>query len=56
VATWAEFAAAAPELAELGHERFMRSEIILLGSIRRDGTPRISPVESDIVDGELMAA
>jgi hypothetical protein len=53
--TWAEFAAAAPELAADGLARFMRSEIILLGSIRKDGTPRISPVESDIVDGELMA-
>jgi len=55
VATWAEFVASAPELAATGLERMTRSEIILLGSIRRDGTPRISPVESDIVDGELMA-
>ena len=34
----------------------MRSEIVLVGSIRRDGSSRISPVESDIVDGELMAS
>lgn len=27
----------------------------MIGSIRKDGTPRISPVEADIVDGELMA-
>jgi hypothetical protein len=33
----------------------MRLEIVLIGSVRRDGSPRISPVESDIVDGELMA-
>jgi hypothetical protein len=52
---WTEFTAAAPDLAAAGLERFMRSEIILLGSIRKDGSPRISPVESDIVDGELMA-
>lgn len=52
---WAEFAAAAPELAATGLERFMRSEIVLVGSMRKDGSPRISPVESDIVDGELMA-
>ena len=55
MATWAEFAAAAADLAAAGHARFMRSEIILLGSIRKDGSPRISPVESDVVDGELMA-
>jgi hypothetical protein len=53
--TWAEFAAAAPDLAATGLERFMRSEIVLIGSARKDGSPRISPVESDIVDGELMA-
>jgi hypothetical protein len=53
--TWSEFADAAPEFAAAGLERFMRSEIILLGSIRKDGSPRISPVEADVVDGELMA-
>ena len=53
--TWNEFTAAAPDFAAAGLERFMRSEIILLGSIRKDGSPRISPVEADVVDGELMA-
>ena len=53
--SWAGFADAAPDLAAAGLERFMRSEIVLIGSIRKDGSPRISPVESDIVDGELMA-
>ena len=53
--SWAEFAAAVPDLAAMGLERFMRSEIVLVGSIRKDGSPRISPVECDIVDGELMA-
>lgn len=55
MASWSEFAAAAPDLAAAGLERFTRSEIILLGSVRKDGSPRISPVESDLVDGELMA-
>ena len=55
VVTWAEFAEAAPDLAAVGLERIKRSEIVLVGSLRRDGSPRISPVESDIVDGELMA-
>ena len=54
MATWAEFAEAAPELAALGLERFNRSQLILLGSVRKDGSSRISPVEPDIVDGELM--
>lgn len=53
--TWNEFAAAAPDLAADGLERIMRSEVVLIGSIRKDGSPRISPCEADIVDGELMA-
>ncbi|HEY5639003.1 MAG TPA: hypothetical protein VIW01_03040, partial [Dehalococcoidia bacterium] len=49
-----EFARAAPELAKAGEERFERWGLILLGSMRKDGTPRISPVEPLIVGGELM--
>lgn len=51
---WTEFAQAAPELARAGEERFERWGLILLGSVRKDGTPRISPVEPLIVGGELM--
>ena len=51
---WEEFAAAAPELAELGRERLNRTNLCLVGTLRRDGSPRISPVEPDIVDGDLM--
>jgi hypothetical protein len=43
---WDEFAAACPELASLGEER--------LGTLRKNGYPRISPVEPDFVDGRLM--
>ena len=51
---WSEFAEAAPDLAKAGEERFERWGLILLGSVRKDGTPRISPVEPLIVGGELM--
>ncbi len=51
---WNEFAQAAPDLAQAGEERFERWGLILLGSVRKDGTPRISPVEPLIVDGELL--
>lgn len=50
---WADFEAAAPELASLGRERFERPGFALVGTIRRDGTPRISPVEVRFVHGEL---
>ena len=51
---WAEFEHAVPELAALGRERFARAGIVLVGTIRTDGTPRISPVEFYVVEGELM--
>jgi hypothetical protein len=51
---WGEFSRAAPELAALGEERFERTGLSLVGTITRDGHPRISPVEPYIVDGELL--
>jgi hypothetical protein len=53
MSTWAEFEQAAPELAAAGRERIERHGFMLLGTIRRDGTPRISPVEVRIVEGRL---
>ena len=51
---WAEFAAAAPELAELGEQRLRSRELCLVGTLRRNGWPRISPVEPEFVGDELM--
>jgi len=51
---WDEFAGECPELAALGEERLSRHQLCLIGTIRRDGRPRISPVEPDFVGGELM--
>src|SRR5919198_2179768 len=51
---WGEFRQAASELAALGQERFERNGLALVGTITRDGHPRISPVEPYIVEGELM--
>jgi len=52
---WDEFAAAAPELAELGEERLRGREPLPRGGrSARTGWPRISPVEPEFVDGELM--
>lgn len=51
---WDEFAKAAPELAVLGLERFEKTGVCLIGTLRKDGSPRISPIEPFIVRGELM--
>jgi hypothetical protein len=51
--TWAEFDQAAGELADLARERFEGAGLVLLGSMRKDGWPRISPVECQIFEGQL---
>src|SRR5436309_3166786 len=50
---WQDFEEAAPELAALGRERIERPGFVLVGTIRRDGTPRISPVGAGIMEGHL---
>jgi hypothetical protein len=51
---WGEFETAAPELARLGRERFEATHVALLGTIRKDGSPRISPVEPYFVRDHLL--
>ena len=51
---WDEFATAVPELAALGEQRLREKELCLVGTLRKNGWPRISPVEPEFVDGELM--
>ena len=42
-----------PELAERGEQLLLDPGVVLVGTVRRDGTPRISPVEPLLLDGEL---
>jgi len=51
---WEQFKAAAPELAELGEERFRAKELCMVGTLRKNGFPRISPCELDFTAGELF--
>jgi hypothetical protein len=51
--TWGAFAAAAPALAATGLARFEATGLSLIGTLRRDGSPRISAVEPFIFEGEL---
>ena len=50
---WSKFAEAAPDLARWGEERMKATGLALVGTVRKDGLPRISPVEPLIVDGQL---
>ena len=53
VASWSEFEAAAPELAERVRARLDAHTHKTLATLRRDGSPRISGSETNLVDGEL---
>lgn len=51
---WQTFAETCPEIAALGEERLKKAELCMVGTLRRDGSPRISPCELDFVDDDLM--
>jgi dipeptidyl aminopeptidase/acylaminoacyl peptidase len=55
--TWAEFEAAAPEIAAEGRRLFGRDGIdqALLATVRDDAPPRIHPIYLAIADGRLVA-
>ena len=52
--SWSDLVAGAPELAREGWARFERTHVAMLGTIREDGTPRISPVEPFVIEGQLV--
>jgi len=51
---WQEFLTACPEFGELADARFRTDELVILGTVSRDGWPRLSPCELDITAGELF--
>jgi hypothetical protein len=53
MATWTEFSAEAPEIAELAERRLAATGLMMIATLRRDGFPRISPLEPVIADGRL---
>jgi hypothetical protein len=52
--SWSALQAGAPGLAREGWARFERTHVALLGTLREDGTPRISPVEPFVIEGQLV--
>jgi hypothetical protein len=52
--TWCDLEQAAPEIARLGRERLDQARVALLGTVRADGSPRISPVEPYLSQGKLL--
>jgi Pyridoxamine 5'-phosphate oxidase len=52
--SWRDLEPAAPEIARLGMARLNSARMALLGTLRRDGSPRISPIEPYLADGQLL--
>jgi hypothetical protein len=52
--TWRELEAAAPMIGRRGRERLDAVRVAMLGTLREDGSPRISPVEPYFAEGELL--
>ena len=52
--SWRDLEAEAPTLAREGWARFERTRVALLGTVRADGSPRISPVEPYLIQGQIV--
>lgn len=50
---WTELETAQPRLGALGRRCLIHPGVVLVVTIRRDGTPRLSPVEPYVMDGNL---
>jgi hypothetical protein len=51
---WDELESRQPRLAALAQQRLIDPGVLLVVTIRRDGTPRLSPVEPFVMEGRLM--
>ncbi|MEO6397276.1 MAG: pyridoxamine 5'-phosphate oxidase family protein [Tepidiformaceae bacterium] len=54
MASWQQFEQESPELAALAEQRFSAYDLVMLGTLRKDGSPRITPIEYTFFDGELV--
>jgi Pyridoxamine 5'-phosphate oxidase len=54
MSTWAEFEESAPELARFGAQR-MTERVMYLGTVRKDGYPRVHPFTPFLSSGRLFA-
>ena len=52
--SWSELQQQSPELAKLAEERFGATELVMLGTLRKDGFPRISPIEFTYWEGDFV--
>jgi hypothetical protein len=53
VISWAEFLRSAPDLGAVAERRIEQVGLVLVGTVRANGWPRISPVEPLVVGDDL---
>ena len=53
MATWEDVTTAAPELAKAARELFEAHTHLTIATLRKDGSPRISGIECQFIEGEL---
>ena len=51
---WQELGDRQPRLAGVAHTRLIEPGVLLVATVRRDGTPRLSPVKPFVIEGDLM--
>jgi hypothetical protein len=52
--SWRDLTEGGPDISRLGRERLDHARVALLATLRPDGSPRISPIEPFIAEGELL--
>ncbi|MBM7783372.1 pyridoxamine 5'-phosphate oxidase family protein [Tenggerimyces flavus] len=50
---WNDLARGQPTLAALAHDKLVKPGVLLVGTVRKDGSARVSGVEPLVLDGEL---
>ena len=53
---WDAFEDACPEIGGLARARFEHDQLVMLGTIRLDGSPRVTPNECDFGEGRLFVS
>jgi hypothetical protein len=53
---WDKFERACPEIATIARRRFETDQLVMVGTLRVDGSPRISPCEVDLAAGRLFVS
>jgi len=54
VLTWEELERAAPDIAARGRELLERFQFVFVGTLTKNGSPRVNPCEAYVIDGHLL--